>query len=137
MKSYVFAGSVAVLAGLLTWSFDVRAPDDVDPITSGSIRRDGAHQQFSMANSAAKTSCIAERGGAVSGRSRSFTAPADCNSVWPGLAEARTWTENEDGSVSLANGRGEAVLTVSNDDGSAAYQAQEPTEAPVTVLAIN
>ena len=91
----------------------------VDPVVSGSIPARGA--------------CLDERGGAISSRSARFSAGPDCEGVWPGLSGARTWTNNGDGTVVVANAQGEAILTVVDGDGLA-YEAVEPADAMVTLI---
>lgn len=134
MKAYLLAVSVAVV-GAAAFMVGLPGSADVDPIVSGSIKRDGgAIRTFSVSNISDKSACIVERGAALTSRSRAFNAPADCDSVWPGLASAKNWTENEDGSVVLSTTSGEAVLTVMNSDG-VSYQAMEPAGAAITLLA--
>ena len=62
-----------------------------------------------------------------------FVAGADCDTVWPGLSKARTWTNNGDGTVVVADAQGEAILTVVDGDGLA-YEAVEPADAMVTMI---
>ncbi len=67
---------------------------------------------FSVSNFTRKTVCLVERGAALTSRSRDFYAPPDCEQVWPGLARATTWTQNEDGSVTISDTGGGTLLTL-------------------------
>jgi hypothetical protein len=67
---------------------------------------------FSVSNFTRKTVCIVERGAALTSRSRDFYAPPDCEQVWPGLARASNWTQNEDGSVIISDSNGAILLTL-------------------------
>lgn len=67
---------------------------------------------FSVSNFTNKTVCLVERGAALTSRSRDFFAPPDCEQVWPGLARASNWTQNEDGSVSISDANGAVLLTL-------------------------
>lgn len=122
-------------AGFALWNFVGPANDGVDPVVSGSIVRDASKQSFSVANMADQSTCVVERGSAVTGRSHLFSAPQDCDKVWPGLADAKTWTQNEDGTVILSDAGGQAVLTVSESDG-VAYEVLEPAGLAMTFKAV-
>ncbi len=67
---------------------------------------------FSASNFTRKTVCLVERGAALTSRSRDFFAPPDCEQVWPGLTRATTWTQNEDGSVTISDPGGTTLLTL-------------------------
>lgn len=130
MRIFTVAAA-AVMVGAISWVLLPQTSPSVDPIVSGSIQRD-APQRFAVTNNAGQSACTAERGAPVSRRSREFSAPADCNAVWPGLASAKTWTENEDGTVILADASGEAVLMIVAGDGPG-YEAIEPAEADIAL----
>lgn len=132
MKTLTIAALAAVVS-LGLWAARDRAPD-VDPMVSGSIPSPSAGHSYTITNAVAKTACLAERGAAISGRSTRFTAGPDCDAVWPGLAGARTWTQNGDGTVDVLDARGEPLLTVVDGDGLA-YEAVEPADAMVTFSA--
>lgn len=134
MKLYLLAAAVG-LTGLAIWNMKGTTQDVVDPVVSGSIVRDTARQTYSVANLAGQSACTVERGKAVTGRSHLFSAPKDCDMVWPGLATVRTWTQNEDGTVILSDAGGEAVLTVSEGDGIS-YVVVEPSGLAMTFKAI-
>ena len=72
---------------------------------------------FTVTNLDAGTVCIVEQGAALSGRSRGFEAAIDCEAVWPGLADARTWTENGDGTVSLSDDAGNEIVALAASRG--------------------
>ena len=67
---------------------------------------------FSVSNFTRKTVCLVERGAALTSRSRDFFAPPDCEDVWPGLVRATTWTQQEDGSVTISDPGGTTLLTL-------------------------
>lgn len=129
--------TIAVLAGAVSlglWSFLSQQTPGVDPVVSGSIpARAAAGHSYTISNVVANTACLAERGSPISSRSARFVAGADCDTVWPGLSKARTWTNNGDGTVVVADAQGEAILTVVDGDGLA-YEAVEPADAMVTMI---
>lgn len=88
---------------------------------------------FSVSNFTRRSVCLVERGGTLTSRSRSFFAPPDCAAVWPGLQAARTWTENEDGSVTLSDGAGKALITLVRGK-SFSYEMADPREADLALL---
>jgi hypothetical protein len=89
-----------------------------DPVISGAIPHllspafVAPPAQFSVTNLVDMTVCLVERGGSLTSRSRSFRAPEDCATVWPGLVQAANWIENGDGTVTLSDGSGDVVLTL-------------------------
>ncbi len=125
---------IALAGGLAIWHFAPSAQPGVDKMTSASVGQHDSNE-FAITNLMSKTACIAKRGDVVSSRSRSFVADGDCETVWPGLATVKNWTENEDGSVVLTNGRGEQVLTISVADG-VDYEVLDPVNALVTLTSI-
>ena len=123
---------IAAFAGVLTlglWSIVGQEAPALDPVISNSIPT----HSYTISNVVANTACLAERGSRISSRSERFTANADCDTVWPGLSAARTWISNGDGTVVVADARGEAILTVVDGDGLA-YEAVEPADAMVTMI---
>ena len=137
MKVLIVAGVSAMVSLGLWSSADHEAPKDLDPVVSGTVAariasRPGA-RSYSISNIVASTACLAERGEKVSSRSLRFAAGEDCEQVWPGLSQAQTWTENSDGTVVVANARGEAILTVVDGDGLA-YEVMDPPDAMVTLV---
>jgi hypothetical protein len=128
--------TIAATAGLVSlglWSVFGRVAPGVDPIVSNSIPAQSANRSYTISNTVANAACLAERGSQISSRSARFTAGTDCDAVWPGLSQARTWTNNGDGTVVVANAQGEAILTVIDGDGLA-YEAVEPADAMVTMI---
>lgn len=109
-----------------------------DPVVSGSIRANtngsiiAPPAEFSISNTVTKTTCIAERGGTLQSRNRSFSAPRECDDVWPKLSSVRSWSQDEGGSVTLANGSGQPVLTLARKKGLA-YEAVKPARAGVAL----
>lgn len=128
--------TIAALAGAVSfglWSYWGQERPGVDPIVSSAIPARAGTHSYTISNAVASTACLAERGGPISSRSARFTAGADCDAVWPGLSQARTWTNNGDGTVVVADAQGEAILTVVDGDGLA-YEAVEPADALVTMI---
>lgn len=132
MKAFVLAAAVVMLGGVGAVALHQGKPA-VDPLVSGSIAPPAI--AYNATNLDGSASCRVMRGQPVSHRSRQFSATADCDSVWPGLAEAKTWTENEDGTVILANSSGAAVLTIVEGDGPG-YETMEPPGAAVMLRAV-
>ena len=87
---------------------------------------------FSVSNFTLKTVCLVERGAALTSRSRDFFAPPDCDEVWPGLARASNWTQNEDGSVSISDANGATLLTLVRGR----HFSYEASDAPGADLAL-
>ncbi|PYB73025.1 hypothetical protein [Rhizobium wuzhouense] len=153
MKAYhqvlgISAGSAAVCAVLLSF-WTAQAPialDEMpDPIISGTtapVARLGVMTAsasppavFSVSNFSRKTVCLVERGATLTSRSRDFFAPPECESVWPGLARATNWTQNEDGSVTLSTVHGAPVLTLIRGK-SFSYEVADPAEADLALLMV-
>jgi hypothetical protein len=87
---------------------------------------------FSVSNFKRKTVCLVERGAALTSRSRDFFAPPDCALVWPGLTEATTWTQNEDGSVTISDSSGTTLLMLTRGR----HFSYEVTDMPDADLAL-
>jgi hypothetical protein len=138
MKMLVVAGMAAMVSFGLWSSADHEVLADLDPVVSGTVATRIASttgaRSYSISNIVASTACLAERGEKVSSRSLRFAAGKDCEQVWPGLSQAQTWTENGDGTVVVADARGEAILTVVDGDGLA-YEVMDPPDAMVTLVA--
>lgn len=132
MKSLMIIAAAGVVSMGL-WSVLGQESPGIDPMISSSIKAPAASRNYTISNVVAATACLAERGSKISVRSEQFMAGADCDAVWPGLSTARTWTNNGDGTVVVADSRGEAILTVVDGDGLA-YEAVEPTDAMVTMI---
>ncbi len=149
MKSYATVGAASLFAALtatvvlvsLSTGQSRSGGVDVDPIVSASIPADVFGQdeakagsvRFTVSNLHAKTVCLVERGEAETPRSSAFAAGLDCEAVWPGLANARTWTENGDGSVTLTDEKGMQVLIMSAARGFD-YATVEPSGVDITWL---
>ena len=133
MKTLIIAGMVALASvGALSIADDEKAEERPALITGSTVQPVGT-DAFSITNLVAETACLAERGEKVSNRSQRFEAEADCEKVWPGLGKARTWTRNEDGTIVVANGYGEAIVTLIEGDGIA-YEALDPPNALLTIV---
>jgi hypothetical protein len=87
---------------------------------------------FSVSNFKRKTVCLVERGAALTSRSRDFFAPPDCEQVWPSLTRATTWTQNEDGSVTISDPAGTTLLTLIRGQ----HFSYEVTDIPDADLAL-
>lgn len=135
-SSFVIVATVVLAAaisgaGLGFWT-KPRPSDEMvaDPIVLGTIPMSAGHGHshpaiaslntsivsppaiFSVSNFTRKTVCLVERGATLTSRSRAFFAPPDCEQVWPGLTLATTWTQNEDGSVTISDTSGGTLLTL-------------------------
>lgn len=132
MKTLMMIAAFGV-ASFGLWSVASHETSEVDPVVSNSISPRAANHAYTISNVVANTACLAERGTRISGRSERFTANADCDAVWPGLSTARTWINNGDGTVVVADARGEPILTVVDGDGLA-YETVEPADAMVTMI---
>lgn len=133
MKTLMIAAAAGMVS-LGLWNVVGQETPAIDPVISNSIpaKAAGGHS-YTISNVMANTACLAERGTRISSRSEQFSANADCDAVWPGLSTARTWISNGDGTVVVADARGEAILTVVDGDGLA-YEAVEPADAMVTLI---
>ncbi|MGX5664578.1 hypothetical protein G6N76_00675 [Rhizobium daejeonense] len=133
---FLIAG-VAV-AGVYGWRQADASGAAFDPVVSGSIRVNANGSiiappaEFSISNTVTKTTCIAERGGTLQSRNRSFSAPRECDDVWPKLSSIRSWAQEEDGSVTLANGAGQPVLTLTRKKGLV-YETVRPAGAGIAL----
>lgn len=132
MKTFVIAAAAGALS-LGLWSVVGVETPAVDPLISNSIPARAAGRSYTVSNVVASTACLAERGSRISSRSERFIASADCDAVWPRLSAARTWIDNGDGTIVVADAQGEAILTVVDGDGLA-YEAVEPADAMVTMI---
>jgi hypothetical protein len=132
MKTLMIAAA-AGLVSLGLWSVVGEETPAVDPVISNSIPAAAGTHSYTISNVVAGTACLAERGNRISSRSEGFTANADCDTVWPRLSAAHTWIENGDGTVVVADARGDAILTVVDGDGLA-YEAVEPADAMITMI---
>lgn len=127
---------IAAVAGVVSvglWSVLGQETPAIDPMISNSIPSRAPSHSYTISNVVANTACLAERGSRISSRSEKFSANGDCDAVWPRLSAARTWTNNGDGTVVVADAQGEPILTVVDGDGLA-YEAVEPADAMVTMI---
>ncbi|MBB1249849.1 MULTISPECIES: hypothetical protein [unclassified Rhizobium] len=128
----MFAVTAAIIAAGYVYLPAQEGAARIDPVTSASVARPD-NKEFTVSNMENGAVCIVTRGKLLSSRSRQVQASADCEQVWPGLATARNWTDNGDGTVALTNDGGEAILTLGFGDG-VEYESLEPENA---VLALN
>lgn len=149
MKSNATVGAASMFAALIA-ALALLFPDSaakreetaavVDPITSGSISHGDATEtaemsmvRFTVSNLDADTVCLVARGAVETARSSNFSADDDCDAVWPGLATARSWVENGDGSVTLTDDSGTGILTMRSARGFD-YATIEPSGVDITWL---
>ncbi|MFM2280494.1 MAG: hypothetical protein RLZZ444_2725 [Pseudomonadota bacterium] len=132
-KRTIAALSVTTLAGI--WIAFSGGADRIDPIISASTTPSES-QDFTISNMQNGTACLLTRSKRISFRSNGMQAESECDAVWPGLATARNWTQNEDGTVALTDMSGQAIVTLTIGDG-VDYVAMEPTNAVLAVAAIN
>lgn len=125
-------GVSAISAGIALWTLMPADQPAVDPLVLASISPP-SHQEYTVSNLENGTACLIGGGDTLSTRSRQIIPARDCEAVWPGLSEARNWTQNEDGSVVLTKASGSAVLTLGLGDG-VDFESIEPANA---VLALN
>jgi hypothetical protein len=110
---------------------------DPDAVTTASVHADAAGAlAFTATNLADNTTCLISRSTGGSGRTSSVKADSNCESVWPKLTDARNWTANSDGTVSLTSASGGEVLTLAQGDG-VAYIAVDPPSATISFSAKN
>jgi len=149
MGAYLTIGGIGLTAAVIFTAFLGAGrlsglPDGVDPIVLATIPTNvpapsqafAPSTQFSISNRQAHTACLAERGQALTSRSRDFAPGADCAAVWPGLSIARNWTQNEDGSVTLSTGHGDVVVTLVEGTHGFAYESADVTDGALTWLLI-
>lgn len=127
IRLFVFG---AIAAGLGTWLLMPASP--YDPIVSASITS-ADPSEYTVSNMESGTACLIRGGKAVSARSHKIEAGKDCDGVWPGLANASNWTQNDDDTVVMTDGSGDALLTLGRGDG-VDFVSLEPSNA---VLALN
>lgn len=151
MRFYATVGATSMVAALLTafalisWSGSAvrdHGNDAVDPIVSGAIPIDdltGISEdnwvRFTVSNLDRDTVCMVERAVEIDRRTRDFIADFDCDTVWPGLASARNWIENDDGSVTLTDEHGAQLLVIGETRGFD-FATMEPSGVDITWLQI-
>lgn len=117
----------------------VTAPANLDSMQtaaiSGGTSANSGMKSYSISNIAENSVCILKRGSITTPRTRDMEAAANCDDVWPGLADARNWTENNDGTVVLSDAGGNEVLQLVPGDG-AAYMSVDTPSTPLTVSVV-
>lgn len=123
------------VGGFGLWMLGPAKEPATDPTVTASIKpRDQDYTVSNMENGAA---CLLTRGDRISGHSRDVTPGRDCETVWPGLAEARNWTQNDDdNTVTLTDDSGKEILTLARGDG-VDFEALEPDNAVLALNAVN
>ena len=124
-----FVTAVAVVAMFLDFATFTSDEDaDVDIQTTASVPADtGSHDvpRFVISSPGGGASCKAfplENG--TPGHN-ALTIDNSCGNLYPPLANARTWHNNEDGTIDLADNLGRTIVEFSPGDGLA-YVSVEP-----------
>lgn len=126
--------AVAFAAAGAIASYFAPAPGghDADKVTTASVPADTAGSlAFTVTNLADNTTCLVSHATGGTNRTSQVKADATCEAVWPKLADARNWTANSDGTVSLTSASGSEVLTLAQGDG-VAYIAVDPPSATIS-----
>jgi hypothetical protein len=121
-------------AGFGLWMLGPAPEPQPDPVVSASVGP--GLKDFTVSNMENGSACLITRGRTISHRSRQVMPGEDCEAVWPGLAQARNWTQNEDGTVALTNDGGDAILTLGLGDG-VDFESLEPSNAVLAFNALN
>lgn len=135
MAIRMLMAGVAAIGGPLWWFSPAHEATAIDPVVTASVP-DNGQQEFTVSNMENRTACLIVRGITTTQRSSAVSAGEDCSGVWPGLIEARNWTDNGDGTVVLTDSRGEQVLTLVVGDG-VDFQSLEPSNAVLALTAVN
>lgn len=121
-------------AGFGLWMMGPAKEPAIDPIISASVKT--GDQDYTVSNMENGTACLITRGSRLSPHSRAIAPGEDCESVWPGLAQARNWTQNDDGTVALTDAGGTAILTLGLGDG-VDFESLEPANAVLAFNSVN
>ena len=122
------------IAGFGLWMLGPAEDPTTDPIVAASVRT--VSQDYTVSNMENGKACLITLGAPNSARSNEMKPGADCDAVWPGLAAARNWTRNDDGTVALTNDGGGEILTLGMGDG-VDYESLEPSNAVLALNALN
>lgn len=133
MKMILVATAVAI-AGAAA-SYLAPSPQHNPGVDNMKTAAIGNPNSYSVANIAEGKACVINRGKHASARTLSLKTEPGCDDVWPGLGEARNWTENADGSVALTDKAGKQVLMIAPGDGIG-YVAVDPPSAALTLTAV-
>jgi hypothetical protein len=121
-------------AGFGLWMMGPAKEPVTDPIVSASVKT--GEQDYTVSNMENGSACLVTRGSRLSPHSRAIKPGKDCEAVWPGLAEARNWTQNDDGTVALTDGSGQAILTLGLGDG-VDFESLDPANAVLAFNSVN
>ncbi|MCD2180037.1 hypothetical protein [Rhizobium sp. C1] len=133
MKLILVATTLAIAGA--TASYLAPSPQQnpgVDTMTTAAI---GNPSSYSVSNIAEGKACVIKRGKPASTRTFALKSEPGCDDVWPGLDQARNWTENADGSVALTDKAGRQVIMIAPGDGIG-YVAVDPPSAALTLTAV-
>jgi hypothetical protein len=129
----IIASAVAV-AGAAA-SYMAPSPQQAAGIDTMKTAAIGTPSSYSVNNIAEEKACVITRGKHASARTFAMKAEPGCDAVWPGLADARQWTENTDGSVALTDKSGKELLMIAPGDGIG-FVAIDPPSATLTLTAV-
>ncbi len=120
------AAVVAMFLDFATFTSDEDA--DVDTRTTSSVATEASSldvPRFVISSPGAAESCKAfpEENGTPG--HNALTIDSSCGDLYPPLANARTWHNNEDGTIDLADNLGRTIVEFSPGDGLA-YISVEP-----------
>jgi hypothetical protein len=127
--------AVFAVGGPLWWFSPAHEGQTPSASRSVTIETTG-EREFTVSNMQSRTACLISRGAMTTQRSSSVIAGEDCTTVWPGLAQARNWTDNGDGTIQLTDSRGEQILALGLGDG-VAYESLEPADASIALTSAN
>lgn len=121
-------------AGFGLWMIGPAEEPSLDPVVSASVKK--GDQDYTVSNMENGSACLVTRGTPLTGHSRAVKPGKDCESVWPGLSEARNWTQNDDHTVVLTDSSGSEILTLGLGDG-VDFESLEPANAVLAFNSIN
>jgi hypothetical protein len=133
MKMIIAASAIAIAGAAASYlAPSPQQTPGIDPTKTAAI---GKASSYSVANIAEGKACVVNRGKLASARTFALKTEPGCDDIWPGLSNARNWTENSDGSVALTDKAGKQVLMIAPGDGIG-YVAVEPPSAALTLTAV-
>ena len=129
MKSLLSAiAAAAILA--TAWSLSDEAALEQSPAVSESARR----MLFTLHLAGVEKGCALNKGVERSGGVSEVSVGPKCSGLVPELAEARFWRENADGTVTIADKDGGALIEFAIADGLA-YESFRPGAPMVSLVA--
>lgn len=135
----LIAVAVAISGAVASYMAPSPTSPGIDHFKTSSVKTSNsqhdADHQYSVSNLAENHVCILKLGHATTAHTSTVKAGVDCDDVWPHLSDARNWTENTDGTVTLSMANGEQILQLAPGDGNA-FEAFDPPSAPLTLTAV-